>query len=389
MRNIQHHYVCGAVPPHILTRVAEHTEDEASGPARATLSHMRKLATSRAATLIQCPTAAASTSVAPAPAQWRKRRKVYDARNTHRLPGRLVRSEFLSRSSDVEVQEAFDGCGATYDFLAKVFLRSSIDGLGMPLVSSVNYGTSFGNAFWNGRQMIYGHADGRIFKRFTAVEVTAHELAHGVIQYTAALGYHDQTGALNEHLADAIGIMVKQWLLDQNANASDWLIGDNIFGPAVQGDAVRSMAAPGTAYDDPILGRDPQPSHMRNYVETTADNGGVHINSGILNHGFYRIAITIGGKTWEVLGRIYYVVLTERLRPDANFADFVQATVDVAGELYGNGGHVQRTVYDGWAAVGLTAPVVGCSNHHTAIPRPRQRAAAHARLLKSRRQPAR
>jgi len=122
---------------------------------------------------------------------------------------------------------------------------------------------------------------------------------------------------------------------------------------------------------------------------TTEDNGGVHINSGILNHGFYLAAQAIGGKTWEVLGRIWYAALTERLKPEADFADFVQATVDIAGELYGNGGHVQRTVYDAWAAVGLTAPVVGCSTHHTAIPRPRQRAAAVAQPSKSRRRSAR
>ena len=159
-----------------------------------------------------------------------------------------------------------------------------------------------------------------------------------VTQFAAALGYHGQTGALNEHLSDAFGIMVKQWLLGQTADKSDWLIGAEIFGPAVHGVAVRSMAAPGTAYDDPVLGKDPQPSHMHDYVETTEDNGGVHINSGILNHAFYRAAIALGGKTWEVLGRIWYVALTDRLRPEADFADFVQATVDIAGELYGNGG---------------------------------------------------
>jgi Zn-dependent metalloprotease len=254
----------------------------------------------------------------------------------------------------------------------------------------VHYGTSFENALWNGRQMVYGHADGRIFTRFTAsVDVIAHELTHGVTQFAAALGYHGQTGALNEHLSDAFGIMVKQFTLGQNANESDWLIGADILGPAVNGVAVRSMAAPGTAYDDPVLGRDPQPSHMRDYVETTDDNGGVHINSGILNHGFYLAAMAIGGKTWEVLGRIWYVALTDRLKPEADFADFVQATVDIAGELYGNGGRVQRIVYDAWANVGLSAPVVGCSTQHAAVPRPRQRAAAMTRLPKSRRRPAR
>ena len=386
MPNIPQKYVCGAIPPHILTRVAEDPSDAASGSARATLEHMRELATGRAASLLQRPTEVAATAVST-----RKRRNVYTANHTFRLPGKLVLSEHKARGTDVEVNEAYDGSGSTYDFFANVFRRSSIDGRGMRLDSTVHYGESFENALWNGRQMVYGHADGRIFSRFTAsVDVIAHELTHGVTQFAAALGYHGQTGALNEHLSDAFGIMVKQWLLGQTADKSDWLIGAEIFGPAVNGVAVRSMAAPGTAYDDPVIGKDPQPSHMHDYVETTEDNGGVHINSGILNHAFYRAAIALGGRTWEVLGRIWYVALTDRLRPEADFADFVQATVDIAGELYGNGGKVQRIIAEAWSDVGLFVLHVGCATQHIPIKKPRQRAAVvAARTLPSRRRPTR
>ena len=381
MRTIPHNFVCGVIPPHILTRVAEHTTDEASGSARTTLEHMRELATSRAATLIERPSA-----VAAAPASTRKRRNVYTANHTLRLPGKLVMSEHKTRGTDVEVNEAYDGSGSTYDFFAQVFRRSSIDGRGMRLDSTVHYGTDFENALWNGRQMVYGHADGRIFTRFTAsVDVIAHELTHGVTQFAAALGYHGQTGALNEHLSDAFGSMVKQWLLGHTADKSDWLIGAEILGPAIDGVAVRSLAAPGTAYDDPVIGRDPQPAHMRDYVNTTDDNGGVHINSGILNHGFYLAAIALGGYTWEVLGRIWYTALTERLKPEADFADFTQATVDIAGELFGHGGGVQKVIAQAWSSVGLAVPVVGCTSQHTPVPKPAQRAAAITRLRPSRR----
>ena len=89
--------------------------------------------------------------------------------------------------------------------------------------------------------------------------------------------------------------MVKQFALRQSARASDWLIGAELFTTAVRGKAVRSMAAPGTAYDDPVLGRDPQPSHMRDYVETDDDNGGVHINPGIPNYAFYLAFARLGG----------------------------------------------------------------------------------------------
>jgi Zn-dependent metalloprotease len=383
MRTIPH-YVCGVIPPHILTRVAEQTSDDARVTARATLEHMRELSIGRAATLIE------PSAEAPPAARPRRRRHVYDAQHIFRLPGKLAMSDHKARSTDVEVNEAYDGSGATYDFFAEVFRRSSIDGNGMRLDATVHYGERFGNALWNGRQMVYGDGDGRIFSRFTAsLDVIAHELTHGVSQYAAALGYSGQTGALNEHLSDAFGIMVKQYTLGQSAHESDWLIGAEILGPDVAGRAVRSMAAPGTAYDDPVLGRDPQPAHMRDYVDTTDDNGGVHINSGILNHGFYLAAMAIGGKTWEVLGRIWYVALTDRLKPEADFADFTRATVDIAGELYGNGGHVQRIVAEAWSGVGLSVPLFECAPPRIPIRRRRHRAAAVAPLPKWRQRPAR
>ena len=150
------------------------------------------------------------------------------------------------------------------------------------------------------------------------------------------------------------------------------------------------MAFPGTAYDDPVLGTDPQPSHMRDYVDTTEDNGGVHINSGILNHGFYLAAMAIGGKTWEVLGRIWYAALTDRLRPEADFADFARATVDIAGELYGNGGACSASSPRPGRTSACSPAVVGCVAQHTAVPRPRQRAAVVAtRMPRVRRRPAR
>ena len=113
------------------------------------------------------------------------------------------------------------------------------------------------------------------------------------------------------------------------------------------------MAAPGTAYDDPRLGKDPQPAHLRDYVDTTDDNGGVHINSGIPNRAFYLVAETLGGHAWERAGRIWYVTLTERLTPWATFRDAAEATVAVAGELFGVDGDDQRKVRAAWQQVGV------------------------------------
>jgi Zn-dependent metalloprotease len=258
--------------------------------------------------------------------------------------------------ADVEAREAFDGSGATYSFFAQVFLRNSVDNHGAQLDSTVHYGVKFDNALWNGRQMIYGDGDGVLFNRFTAaVDVIGHELTHGVTQHEANLQYSGESGALNEHLSDAFGIMIKQYRFGLTSAKSDWLIGAGLLGPTVKGRAVRSMAAPGTAYDDPVLGKDPQPWHMRDYVDTATDNGGVHINSGIPNHAFYRAARALGKYSWTTAGRIWYRVLTETLGARTGFRSFANATVVAAAELYGSGSVVQSTVAEAWSYVGLPA----------------------------------
>src|SRR6202035_5249116 len=107
--------------------------------------------------------------------------------------------------------------------------------------------------------------------------------------------------------------MVKQWALGQTVDQADWLIGAAIRAPGFKGRALRDMANPGTAYDDPRLGKDPQPGDMKDYVQTGADNGGVHTNSGIPSRAFVLAAKAIGGNSWEKAGKIWYVTLTERL----------------------------------------------------------------------------
>ena len=178
----------------------------------------------------------------------------------------------------------------------KVFSRNSIDDRGMRIDSTVHYGDCYDNAFWNGRQMVYGDGDGRIFAPFTkALDVIGHELTHGITQCEAGLNYRGQPGALNESFSDVFGCLVKQYRRRQTAKEADWLIGEDLFLPGVKAKAIRSMKAPGTAYDDPVLGKDPQPGHMDDYVVTEEDNGGVHLNSGIPNRAFYELAMRLKG----------------------------------------------------------------------------------------------
>ncbi len=291
-------------------------------------------------------------SLASTPAG-RKRRTIYDAGGRETLPATLVRGEGDPPGRDVMVNEAYDGAGQTYDFYLRAYARNSIDGRGMRLDSSVHYGHKYDNAFWNGTQMVYGDGDGALFERFTkCVDVIGHELTHGVTQYEAGLVYEGQSGALNESLSDVFGSLVKQYGLKQTAAKADWLIGAGLFTPSVKGVALRSMKAPGTAYDDPRLGADPQPADMAHYVDTSDDSGGVHLNSGIPNRAFYLAALALGGHAWTGAGRVWYVTLRDRLQPHAQFSDAARATIAVAGELLGKA--AAQSVTDAWTTVGVS-----------------------------------
>jgi Zn-dependent metalloprotease len=282
-------------------------------------------------------------------------RTIFDAKNSENLPGMSVRREGGKAKGGRTVDEAYDYSGSTYNFFRHVFNRNSIDTRGMKLDSTVHYGEDYNNAFWNGTQMVYGDGDGDIFQRFTkSIDVIGHELFHGVTQYEAALEYEGQAGALNESFSDVFGSLVKQYSLKQKADKADWLIGNGLFTNKVKGVALRSMKEPGTAYNDPTIGKDPQPDHMRDYVNTTSDNGGVHINSGIPNHAFYLTAMELGGYAWEKAGKIWYVTLVDRLRERSDFQQAAEITFEVAGTIYGKNSTEQKAVANSWKGVGLS-----------------------------------
>ncbi|WP_222703685.1 M4 family metallopeptidase [Sinomonas sp. R1AF57] len=281
---------------------------------------------------------------------------VYDAKNKGRsfLPGVRMRGTGEPAVADVAVNQAYDGSNSTYEFYRNVYGRNSVDDQGLELVSSVHFSTGYDNAMWDGTQMVYGDGSGRIFQTGAltrALDVIGHELTHGVTQFTAGLVYSKQSGALNESFSDVFGSLVKQYSLKQTADKADWLIGEGTL-VATLGTALRSMSKPGTAWSG-----DRQPAHMKDYVDLPDDedprndSGGVHINSGIPNHAFYLAATTIGGNAWEVTGKIWYETLTKRLHQTAQFEDAANATVEVAGQLFGQ--PEQRAVSDAWKGVGV------------------------------------
>lgn len=283
-------------------------------------------------------------------------RVIRDADGSTDLAAPVVRREGDPDSGDPAVDEAFEHFGSTWSFFFEVLARNSIDNAGMTLDGVVHYGRNFDNAFWDGDQMVFGDGSGTLFTRLTqSLSVCAHELGHGVIQFDGPLVYQSQSGALNEHIADAFGVMVHQWKHGQTVADADWLIGAEILAEGVDGKALRSMKEPGTAYDDDLLGKDPQPAHMDGYVHTADDNGGVHINSGIPNKAFYEIARELDGNSWDRAGRILYATLgNPQLRPTSDFRRFARLNHRVAGQLYGADSVEAAAVKNGWAAVGIT-----------------------------------
>ncbi len=334
--------MCHIVPPYLLETIA-----------RRGTERQRALAT-RSLGLDLLHRAGRAGPLAPATAaEAGAQRTVSSSDGTETLPGRTVRAEGDDPSGDPAVDEAYDGLGETYHLYLDVYRRRSVDDAGLPLPATVHYGQDYDNAFWNGERMVFGDGDGELFRRFTiAVDVIGHELTHAVTEQTAGLVYQGQSGALNESVSDVFGSLVKQRVLGQDAGEADWLIGAGLFTDQVEGVALRSMKAPGTAYDDDVLGKDPQPSHLRDLVETTADNGGVHLNSGIPNHAFYLAATAIGGPAWEVTGRIWYDTLVSgTLDRAADFAAFAAATVRTARDR--SGAAAEQAVRSAWEAVGV------------------------------------
>jgi Zn-dependent metalloprotease len=272
---------------------------------------------------------------------------VYDCKNTRSLPGSPVSNP--GGSSDTTAKRAFDTTRAVIDFYGQCFGRNSIDDAGMTLMSSIHYGVRYDNAFWNGAQMTYGDGDGQVFTDFTkSDDVIGHELTHGVTQFTAGLDYSDESGALNESISDAFGAMFHQWRRKQTVVQADWIIGAGVLGPVAIAKGytcLRNMAKPGSPQC-----LSPQPSQYNEYIS----GGDPHENSGIPNHAFYLAAMTIGGRSWEKAGKVWYAALTStNAHPSMDMNEFAALTRAAARSLFPRDSDVYRGVDDAWTRVGI------------------------------------
>ncbi|RYU13365.1 protealysin inhibitor emfourin [Nocardioides iriomotensis] len=338
---------CSFLPPYLLERVAAmHPDDAVGGCCRGTLAIDAELRERRHLVALSGRPATAAPMV-PVDGAF----AVFSAGNGTTLPGQQVRGAAEDETGDAAVDEAWAGVKESLALFAEEYSRSSYDDRGAPVVATVHYGRSYNNAFWDGQQLVFGDGDGKVFTRFTKpIDVLGHEFTHAVTEHTAGLVYQGQPGALNESVSDVFAACLKQRLLGQTSQAAEWLIGEGLFLPSVQGDALRSMKEPGTAYDDPVLGKDPQVGSMADYVETNQDNGGVHINSGIPNRAFHLAAVALGGNAWEAAGQVWYAALTSGLRPDTDFATFADATVTAAAQV---SDEARAAVAGAWTEVGV------------------------------------
>jgi Zn-dependent metalloprotease len=317
-------HLCSFVPPHVLANIARVHAREGLEPTAAQRSAIvseqlrRERRNFAPDGVIRRAVSAGPKAVVEGltvPPTGTAGRLIYDDQNQWNFDVQLVRGEGDPAVAGENVNHAYDYLGLVRQFYKDKLGRNSIDNAGLNLVANVNFGVQFDNAFWDGTRMVFGNGDNVIFKDLTGdLDVPGHELTHGVTQYTAGLNYTpDQTGALNESFSDMMGSAIDAWANNRDADTHNWLIGEDIMADDLYGEALRNMAEPGTAYDDPILGRDPQPRDMSGYFQP-ADP---HIMSGIANRWFYLICREIGMEAGTL---IMYQTL-QNLWPTAVFND--------------------------------------------------------------------
>ena len=224
--------------------------------------------------------------------------------------------------------------GVAFEYFKDKFGRNSINGKGGNILSFINIvdeeGASLDNAFWNGAAMFYGNGGGGFTELAAALDVAGHEMSHGVIQNTAGLVYMNESGALNESFADIFGVLIDR---------DDWQLGEQVVKNNVfRSGALRDMSDPhngGFSLQDNGW----QPRTTSEQYHGSEDNGGVHINSGIHNWAFFKVASNIGKDKAE---KIFFRALSTYLTRSSNFIDARNAAIKAAEDLHGvNSSEVQ------------------------------------------------
>lgn len=278
-------------------------------------------------------------------------------------------TEYNNANFDNAALDAHYGAQSTYDYFKNVHARNSYNNAGAKIKSYVHFddtpgdGQGYENAYWNGSVMTYGDGNTR-FDPLTSLDVAAHEIGHAVCENTANLTYQNESGAMNEGFSDIWGACVEYY---KDPSKATWLIGEDI-------DKVRASLR---SMSNPNAEGQPDTYKGTNWVATTTsptranDYGGVHTNSGVLNHWFYRLAV--GGSGTNDIGTAYNVTAigidaaakiayrTESvyLTASSNYAAARTYSIQSARELYGAGSTQEIAVTNAWNAVGVGAAYTG------------------------------
>lgn len=336
-----------AIPPHMLNEMNQRGEQDLAAVAADTLAEDTRHRRSRARAT-EHPAAKSTPSPIAGCLRWLAskteqkqpkktepslQRRIYTGQsNRDSGDDQLLRSEGDPAADDSLVNLAYRDLGTAFRYLTRVHGRNSHDGKGAAQRGVVHYRRNWMNAAWNGSELLFGDGGQALFHPFPeARSVTYHEYGHAIAGSMVGLRYQGQSGALAEHLADAVAAAVMQWEDKTTPADASWLIGQDLLTKEVSGMGIRDMMNPGTAYNDDRLGEDPQPAHMDNYINTDRDNGGVHLNSGVPNRMFALAAVSIGQPVWETLMPIWFAALASgELGRDATFAQFTHVAIEHA-----------------------------------------------------------
>ena len=284
-----------------------------------------------------------------------KSRELHDLKNGTTLPGTTVRTEGQAATADAVVNTNYDRLGTTYDGYKDLFNRDSLDNAGTKLISSVHYSTKYNNAYWNGTQMVYGDGDGTTFSNLAnSLDVTAHELTHGVTSKTSNLTYSGESGGLNEAMSDIFGNVIEYYGAGRVVSDNTWKVGEDVYTPATAGDALRYMSDP------------TKDTKSLDYYPNYTAGVDVHYSSGIANLAFYLLSqggthphakttVSVTGIGIEKAAQVFYRANTSIFTTSTTFANAKTWTEQAATEL----GYTQAeitSVTNAWLAVGVGTP---------------------------------
>ena len=269
----------------------------------------------------------------------------------------------VNAQKDEIATDAHWGMEMTYDYFWSRYNRNSINGNGFKLKSYVHYDNNYANAFWNSQFMTFGDGNSS-WQPLVALDIVAHEISHGLTEFTADLDYSYESGALNEGFSDVFGTAIEFYAKGSQGN---WTLGENI------GSAMRSLSNPNSKGD-------PDTYHGTYYYIGPNDNGGVHTNSGVLNYWFYLVSqggsgtndnndpYSVTGVTIDSAAAIAFRTLTVYLTNTSQYADARFYSIVAAADLFGNCSVEVQAVTDAWHAVGIgPAYVAGVQADFTAL----------------------